>query len=117
MSEVAGYLHRNGQHSNVQEWLIPPTPEQIIVRVLRNLKGSLVMHGNYPAAASAIERILVVEPSSAIDIRDYGLILSRLDRPAQSIAYLERYAHLSPQAPDLQSIRHHAKTVLGKVEN
>ncbi len=117
MSEVAGYLHRNGQHTNVQEWLIPPTPEQIIVRVLRNLKGSLVMHGNYPAAASAIERILVVEPSSAVDVRDYGLILSRLDRPAQSIAYLERYAHLSPQAPDLQSIRHHAKTVLGRVEN
>ena len=117
MSEVAGYLQRNGQHTNVQEWLVPPTPEQCIVRVLRNLKGSLVLYGNYPAAASAIERILVVEPSSAPDIRDYGLILSRLNRPAQSVAYLERYAHLSPDAPDLQSVRHHAKTILGKVQN
>jgi regulator of sirC expression with transglutaminase-like and TPR domain len=117
MSEVAAYLHRNGQHTNVQEWLVPPTPEQIIVRVLRNLKGSLVMHGNYRAAANAIERILVLEPSSAQDVRDYGLILSRLNMPAQSIAYLERYAHLAPTAADLQSIRHHAKTMLGTVEN
>jgi len=117
MSEVAAYLHRNGQHTNVQEWLVPPTPEQIIVRVLRNLKGSLVMHGNYRAAANAIERILVLEPSSAQDVRDYGLILSRLNMPAQSIAYLERYAHLAPDATDLQSIRHHVKTLLGKVVN
>jgi regulator of sirC expression with transglutaminase-like and TPR domain len=117
MSEVASYLHRNGQHTNVQEWLVPPTPEQVVVRVLRNLKGSLVMHGNYRAAANAIERILVVVPSSAQDVRDYGLILSRLNLPAQSIAYLERYAHLAPDAADLQSIRHHVKTVLGKVDN
>ncbi|MFM2032103.1 MAG: hypothetical protein RLZZ297_868 [Chloroflexota bacterium] len=117
MSEIAGYLYRNGQKSDLRDWLVPPTTEHIITRVLRNLKGSLVMHGDYARAAAAIERILVIEPASAPDVRDYGLVLSRLEMPAQSVAYLERYAHLAPNATDLQSIRHHVKSVLGKINN
>jgi hypothetical protein len=49
------------------------------------------------------------------DVRDYGLILGRLGLPHMAMIYLERYAKLAPTASDIESIRYHAKLLLGQV--
>ena len=112
MSECSNYLQRQRVPSDVHEWLAIPTAHHIMVRILRNLKGSHIMRGDFDRAAAAIERILQINHAESVDIRDYGLILGRLGYYAQAVAYLERYAAMAPNAPDIESVRHHAQTIL-----
>ena len=115
MAECAAYLIQQGVTTPVSDMLIPPTPYLVIGRVLRNLKGNYVAQSDFGNAASAIERILILDPNSAPDVRDYGLVLGRLGLPHMAMIYLERYAKLAPTASDIESIRHHAKLLLGQV--
>lgn len=112
MSECSHYLKRQRVSPDVYEWLAIPTTHQIMVRILRNLKGSHIMRGNFEHAAAALERILQLNHAESVDIRDYGLILGRLGYYAQAVAYLERYAAMAPNAPDIESVRHHAQSIL-----
>lgn len=112
MSECSNYLQRQRVANDVHEWLAIPTAHHIMVRILRNIKGSHVMRGNFDQAAAALERILQMNHAESGDLRDYGLILGRLGYYAQAVAYLERYVALAPNAPDIESVRHHAQTIL-----
>jgi regulator of sirC expression with transglutaminase-like and TPR domain len=112
MSECANYLQRQRVSNDVHDWLAIPTAHDIMVRILRNIKGSHIMRGNFDQAAAALERMLQINHAESIDIRDYGLILGRLGYYAQAVAYLERYAAMAPNAPDIESVRHHAQTIL-----
>lgn len=115
MVDCAAYLIQQGVHTPLLEMLEPPSPHTMITRVLRNIKGSYVSQSDFANAASAIERILILNPNSAPDVRDYGLILGRLGLPHMAMIYLERYAKLAPTASDIESIRYHAKLLLGQV--
>jgi regulator of sirC expression with transglutaminase-like and TPR domain len=115
MSECAAYLVQQGVSGSLNEMLMPPSPYLVISRVLRNLKGSYVAQSDFANAASALERILVLDPNAAPDVRDYGLVLGRLGLRHMALIYLERYAQLAPSASDIESVRHHAKTLLGQV--
>ncbi|NBU63298.1 MAG: hypothetical protein EBS29_02155 [Chloroflexia bacterium] len=115
MAECAAYLVQQGVSTSLHEMLTPPSPFHVIGRVLRNLKGSYVAQADFVHAASALERMLVLDPNVAPDVRDYGLILGRLGLPHMALIYLERYARLAPTASDIESVRHHAKTLLGQV--
>jgi regulator of sirC expression with transglutaminase-like and TPR domain len=115
MAECTAYLIQQGITTSLPDMLSPPTPYVIIGRVLRNLKGSYVAQSDFANAASAIERILILDPNSAPDVRDYGLVLGRLGLPHMALIYLERYAKLAPAASDIESVRHHAKILLGQV--
>jgi len=112
MSECSNYLQRQRVTNDVHTWLAIPTAQHIMVRILRNIKSSHIMRGNFDQAAAALERILQINHAESIDIRDYGLILGRLGYYAQAVAYLERYAAMAPNAPDIESVRHHAQTIL-----
>lgn len=112
MSECSHYLQRQRVSNDIHEWLTIPTAHHTMIRILRNLKGSHIMRGNFEQAAAALERILQLNHAESVDIRDYGLILGRLGYYAQAVAYLERYAALAPNAPDIESVRHHAQTIL-----
>jgi regulator of sirC expression with transglutaminase-like and TPR domain len=79
MAECAAYLVQQGVSVSLTEMLISPSPYMVIGRVLRNLKGGYVAISDFANAASALERILVTNPDSTPDVRDYGLILGRLD--------------------------------------
>lgn len=117
MAECAAFLIQQGVTTPVQKMLTPPSPFQVIGRVLRNLKGVYIAQSNFGSAASTIERILIVDPQSAADVRDYGLVLGRIGLPHMALIYLERYAKLAPNANDIESVRQHAKLLLGNVES
>lgn len=113
MSECTNFLTYHRIDIPVQDMLAPPSFQATMVRVLRNLKGAYIAQGDFARAASTLERMLSLDSTSAPDIRDYGLILGRLDMPQLALAYLERYLRIAPDATDRDSVRHHAKVLLG----
>jgi len=67
----------------------PAAPHDIAVRVLRNLKSSLAMKEDWPAVLGVQRRLSSLEPNSAEERRDLGLLLLRNGRPHQALSLLE----------------------------
>ena len=58
--------------------------------------------------------MLALDSTSAPDVRDYGLVLGRLGQIPLALTYLERYLYMAPDATDRETIRRHAKALLGE---
>jgi regulator of sirC expression with transglutaminase-like and TPR domain len=90
----------NGQIEFTPEHLRPATARQMLVRMLNNLKTIYLTRDDDRRALAAVERILLLAPELASEIRDKGMLLARLDRPLEALAALARYRELSPEASD-----------------
>jgi regulator of sirC expression with transglutaminase-like and TPR domain len=112
LADCANYLVSQGSGHDVQSWLLPPTGAYTVTRILRNLKSGYVMQGDYERAAATLERMLLIDSRALNEMRDYGLILGKLGYANQALAYLELYARLNPQAPDLETIKYHASSLV-----
>lgn len=100
----------NGQLQLSPEHLRPATTREILVRLLRNLKGVYAQAALYREAVAAVERILVLAPDAADERRDRGLLLAQLGRLPEAIAELERYlASASLAATDEEKTREELK--------
>jgi regulator of sirC expression with transglutaminase-like and TPR domain len=88
--------------------LQPPSHRAILARMLRNLKNLYLERSEFAAALAASERIVLLEPQQAADIRDRGMLRARLDQLNGALEDFERYARLAPHASDLQQIKRHA---------
>ena len=73
---------------------------QIVVRLLLNLKGVYLRAGDHSRALAAVERILVVHPTAADQIRDRGYLLARMGRREAAVEQLETYLTFAPGAGD-----------------
>jgi regulator of sirC expression with transglutaminase-like and TPR domain len=91
--------------------LVPPTKLAILERMLRNLKNAYLERGDTDRVLATIERLLLLRPDDAGEVRDYGMQLSRAGRSSAALEALERYARLAPQAPDLAVVRAHARAL------
>ena len=80
------------------------TRRDMLVRLLTNLKGVYVNVGDDPRALAAVERILMVTPTSSIENRLRGVLLARLGRKDEAAEQLERYLRLAPSAADSQRV-------------
>ena len=87
------------------EFLRPATRTDILARVLTNLKGIYLNARDDERALAAIDRILMLRPFAAVELRDRGLLLARVGRKDEAVAELERYLDFSPAAPDAQRVR------------
>jgi regulator of sirC expression with transglutaminase-like and TPR domain len=87
------------------EFLAPVTHRQIIHRMLNNLKGIYLSEENLLKALSAAERLVMLDPSSAPEIRDRGMLYLKLECFQQAIGDLETYLRLAPDASDADDIR------------
>lgn len=81
------------------------SPRAMLSRLLMNLKRIHLAQGDYNSALGIVERLLIVAPGDAKEIRDRGLLLAHLGRPDAAVADLETYLALAPQAPDADSVR------------
>ena len=95
----------------IEQVLTPPTRRSILARILRNLKNLYVEDEQVPAALAAIERILLLEPDNAQELRDRGLLRARLGQLHFALEDLDRYARMAPGAPDLPQIKQHARAL------
>jgi regulator of sirC expression with transglutaminase-like and TPR domain len=81
------------------------TPRAMLTRLLLNLKRIHLAQGDYIRALAVVERLLVVAPGDAKEIRDRGLLLAHLGQAGAAVSDLECYLALAPGAPDVESVR------------
>jgi regulator of sirC expression with transglutaminase-like and TPR domain len=79
-------------------------PREIIVRLLTNLKGIYLNVQDHRRALAAVDRILLIRPIAAEEIRDKGVILARMGRNQEALEQLEAYLNVAPQANDSKRI-------------
>lgn len=100
---------REAAADRLEHYLTPASSRDIIARLLRNLKRIYLERGQYDKALNVMQRMMLVVPESAEELRDRGLIYAELDcfRAAQSD--LENYLRRRPDAADAMEM--HAKLV------
>jgi regulator of sirC expression with transglutaminase-like and TPR domain len=91
------------------------TQRQMLGRILLNLKRIHLSQGDYPRALAAVERLLIVFPHDARELRDRGLLLAHMGCPGAAVADLEEYLARAPEAPDADSVRGRLAWLLKKV--
>lgn len=83
--------------------------KEIVLRVLRNLKAIYLHMRDHTRALSAVDRMLLVAPDQAQELRDRGFIYQELECTHAALADLRRYLTLEPEASDAEAI--HARVV------
>jgi len=81
------------------------TAEQIVIRMLNNLKQIHLRARELGAALACSERILLVDSGQIHELRDRGLLYLELECFAAAQADLERYLALAPSAEHSDIIR------------
>jgi regulator of sirC expression with transglutaminase-like and TPR domain len=87
------------------EFLAPVSKKQILQRMLANLKGIYIKAEEWLKTLAVLDRMLILDPGSADDTRDRGVIYTRLDCFNQAKEDFERYLRLAPGAKDAAVIR------------
>jgi regulator of sirC expression with transglutaminase-like and TPR domain len=80
-------------------------PQEMVVRLLTNLKSVYMNVRDHPRALAAVERILLIRPIAAAEIRDRGVILAKLGRRDEALQQLEAYLSVAPEASDSRRIQ------------
>jgi regulator of sirC expression with transglutaminase-like and TPR domain len=88
---------------------------QILARMLTNLKAIYFNNQEYGKALSIADRLVILHPHAACEIRDRGLLAFQVKRYAEASADLERYLRLAPEAEDSEVIREHLRTLRQRV--
>ena len=96
------------------EYLNDIEPEKILIRILRNLKGSYTESFSYDKAMHCINMILGLDPDSSEDIRDKGIVQSRLLQNDLALVSLNKYLELAPEADDVDEILEMIKSIKEK---
>lgn len=89
-----------------QPTFLRATPKrQILTRMLQNLKGIYARATAHHKTLAAIERLLLLDPDSATEIRDRGIVYFAIGRYAQARMDLEEYLRRAPAAEDAGEIK------------
>lgn len=86
-------------------WLRPLTQEQLLARMLTNLKALHWRAGHYDAALGAIRLLLAIRPDDPREIRDSGRLLFLLTRYHDAIGAFETYLSHNPHGEDADAVR------------
>lgn len=84
----------------------PAEPEEILIRMLNNIRLVHTNERRYELAAAAMEKIALIDPATAQHERDLGyLLLAAHD--VRGLPHLESYLKRAPGAPDAEKVRDH----------
>jgi regulator of sirC expression with transglutaminase-like and TPR domain len=89
----------------------PCSAHQIVVRMLRNLKGIYAKREDWERALGVVERLLVLDADTGVHRRDRGTVLVRLGRLWEGAAEWERYLTRFPGAADADTFREQLRRV------
>lgn len=81
------------------------TGRATLVRLLRNLKRIWLAREDYARALGVVDLLRAVQPDDARELRDRGILLAHVGRPAAAVADLESYLDRVPGAADGESVR------------
>jgi tetratricopeptide (TPR) repeat protein len=74
-------------------------------------KGAYLRAGEDAHALAAVERLLLIHPEDADEVRDRGLLQFRLKRYAEAIASLLAYLDARPDAHDRERVEGHVQAL------
>ena len=77
---------------------------QILTRMLHNLKAIYWNQQNYTKALGIIEKVLLINPTVAAELRDRGFAHYQLNHLSSAIKDWSRYLELRPGAPDAAEV-------------
>ena len=104
-----------GQVELIPEFLNEITDEQILIRLLRNLRHSYTESYSYNKAMRCTDMALALEPSTPEDIRDKGILEERLLHYETALKYLNHYLEINPNAEDVDYILDLIKNTRNKI--
>ena len=99
---------RNGvelPQSSIAEMLAAASNKDILVRMLRNLKGIYSHRKQWLKALAATDRIVTIVPDLADEYRDRGMIYLSLECFRAALFDLQAYIKMLPEAADADTIR------------
>lgn len=117
VEDLEEILFRNfGEEIEFEPEFLDELPEdKILVRIIRNLKNSYSQSYAYEKAMRCTNMILAVEPESADEIRDKGILEDRLLHYEDSLRYLNKYLEIAPEAPDVDFVLELIRNVREKI--
>ena len=89
----------------LDQFLEPASNRQILARLLRNLKGVYREKDNPERLLEVLNRMIVVAPESAAELRDRGFVYQRLECWRPALQDLAEYLQREPDAPDQDEVR------------
>jgi regulator of sirC expression with transglutaminase-like and TPR domain len=114
--------HVGGEVAFSRSLLSPATRNQVLVRMLLNLKRIYVHMRSFPQARDITELLLALTPSALSELRDRGLLAYQLNDVTGALRDLQAYLKLSSMSePDKdaraehQQIWEHVKTLRRRV--
>jgi regulator of sirC expression with transglutaminase-like and TPR domain len=93
------------EEEQISELLSPASNRSILARMLRNLKTLYAEREDWPRALRCADRLLVLEPDHATDLRDRGLLYLEIGHVAGAMRDLGRYLSTSPAPADAEKVR------------
>lgn len=93
------------------QWLKPLGHKQLLIRMLVNLKHIYIHRGDFQRALSACDRILLINSTLAVELRDRGIVHFQLKYYARALRDLNAYLELVPNAEDLQEVQQQIKLI------
>ncbi|HEY2919367.1 MAG TPA: tetratricopeptide repeat protein [Candidatus Binatia bacterium] len=87
------------------DFLAPSTKKDILKRMLTNLKAIYINRNDLVRSLSVLDRLVILDPTSAVDTRDRGVVYLRLECYAQARDDFETYLRLRPDAEDAVLVR------------
>ena len=116
IKDLEEILYRNfGEEVEfIPEYLNTSTTDQILIRLLRNLKNAYTQSYAYDKAMRCTNMVLAIQPKSPEEIRDKGILNERLLHYDEALPLLNQYLELEPEAEDVDFILELIKSVREK---
>jgi regulator of sirC expression with transglutaminase-like and TPR domain len=86
-------------------YLQTASPRDILVRMLRNLKGLFMQQERWQRLLEVQERLLILLPKDIAERRDRGLAYANLECPQAALQDIEAYIEQRPYAMDVAALR------------
>jgi len=88
-----------------RRWLQSATAIEIYVRMLNNLKILYLQDGDGLSALGCFDRIIVLSPQDALEYRDRGNLMERLECIGAAIEDYSQFIELAPDHEDAAAVR------------
>ena len=92
-------------------YLAPVAKNQILTRMLNNLRSIYLSREDHHRALGIAERLLLIEPHDHRNVRDRGLLRLNVGDLNGALADLEMYLAVSPHAADTNAIYRSAEAI------
>jgi regulator of sirC expression with transglutaminase-like and TPR domain len=89
----------------------PVAKRQVLTRMLNNLKAIYWKREDWDKTLAVIDRLLLLDPSSAAELRDRGTILVNTGECRRGLADWERYLTSCPDAADAPTVKRRLRQV------